>query len=264
MAWIALVGSMGVGILGGLIGLGGAEFRLPLLLALLCLPPLEAVVLNKAMSLIVVVSAFLFRANSVPIVHVLALWPVIVNVLAGSLVGAWIGASGAARLSAVVLRKVIAALLISMAGVLLWSSYLHAGSVVFNGTIQMVTGVLAGLGIGVVAAILGVAGGELIIPTVVVLFGVDIELAGSVSLAISFPTMIVGLIRYSADQRFSVLHTHRALVAIMAFGSLAGTFIGGHLLGVVPHRLLAPLLAAILLISATKIWHDGLVKERTT
>ena len=49
----------------------------------------------------------------------------------------------------------------------------------------MVAGVVAGFVIGVVAALLGVAGGELLIPTLVLLFGAGIKLAGSLSLAVS-------------------------------------------------------------------------------
>lgn len=61
----------------------------------------------------------------------------------------------------------------------------------------MIAGVAAGFGIGIVAALLGVAGGELLIPTLVLLFGVDIKLAGSLSLAVSLPTMLVGFARGS-------------------------------------------------------------------
>jgi hypothetical protein len=50
----AFAGGMGIGTLGGLIGLGGAEFRLPLLIGMFRFGPLEAVIVNKAMSLIVV------------------------------------------------------------------------------------------------------------------------------------------------------------------------------------------------------------------
>ena len=56
-----------VGTLGGLIGLGGAEFRLPLLIRLFAFVALEAVVLNKAVSLVVVISSVLFRLHAVPI-----------------------------------------------------------------------------------------------------------------------------------------------------------------------------------------------------
>jgi uncharacterized protein len=51
-----------------------------------------------------------------------------------------------------------------------------------------------------------------------------------------------------------VLRQNRAFLFVMAFGSLAGTFIGGQLLGIVPNRFLLPMLAAILMISAIKVW----------
>jgi hypothetical protein len=47
---LAFAGGAAVGALGGLIGLGGAEFRLPLLIGLFRFPALEAVILNKAPS----------------------------------------------------------------------------------------------------------------------------------------------------------------------------------------------------------------------
>src|SRR6185295_16161910 len=86
-----------VGTLGGLIGLGGAEFRLPLLIGPFGFPALEAVILNKAMSLVVVASALPFRATTVSFEAVAVHWPVILNLLAGSLVGAWLGAGWVTR-----------------------------------------------------------------------------------------------------------------------------------------------------------------------
>ena len=55
MPW-AFVAGAAVGVLGGLIGLGGAEFRLPLLIGVFGFAALAAVIMNKAMSLIVVLS----------------------------------------------------------------------------------------------------------------------------------------------------------------------------------------------------------------
>ena len=92
-------------------------------------------------------------------------------------------------------------------------------------------------------ALLGVAGGELLIPTLVLLFGADIELAGSLSLAVSLPTMLVGFARYSQDRSFAVLGHNRRFVLAMAAGSIVGSFVGGQLLGVVPTPALLPLLA---------------------
>ena len=81
----AFAGGAIIGVLGGLIGLGGAEFRLPLLIGLFRFVALEAVILNKAMSFVVVASALPLRAGAVPLSLVAQHWPVIVNLLAGSL-----------------------------------------------------------------------------------------------------------------------------------------------------------------------------------
>nr|WP_281287260.1 sulfite exporter TauE/SafE family protein [Blastochloris sulfoviridis] len=254
--WVgAFGGGAVIGTLGGLIGLGGAEFRLPLLIGAFRFAALEAVILNKAMSLIVVATALLFRTRTVPLDAIAAHWPIIVNLLAGSLLGAWFGAGWAMQLKSASLYRVIAVLLVVIAGVLLLGHDVSSsGTLLLTGTAQMVAGVIAGFVIGVVASLLGVAGGELLIPTLVLLFGADIKLAGSLSLAVSLPTMIVGFTRYSRDQSFGVLGRNRAFVLIMAGGSVVGSFLGAQLLGIVPSAVLIPLLAALLLLSAVKVW----------
>jgi uncharacterized membrane protein YfcA len=209
---------------------------------------------NKAMSLVVVASALPFRAGAVPFEALGSAWPIIANLLAGSLLGAWAGATWATRLSATRLRRVIAVLLVLIALTLL----LAHGSV-GDGTslpvpFKVAAGVAAGFLIGAVASLLGVAGGELLIPTIVLLFGADIKLAGSLSLAVSLPTMLVGFARYSRDRSFVVLRRNRSFVLWMAAGSILGAYLGGRLLGVVPEGILLPMLALILLVSAGKIW----------
>lgn len=247
------VGSV-VGTLGGLIGLGGAEFRLPILIGLFRFAALEAVILNKATSLVVVATALPFRTGTVPLSDVVAHWPIIVNLLLGSLAGAWFGAGWATRLPSSTLYKVLAALLLLIAGVLLVGHDASASGALLTGTVQMLAGVLFGFGIGVVASLMGVAGGELLIPTLVLWFGADIKLAGSLSLAVSLPTMLVGFARYSRDQSFTVLARNGQFVLVMAAGSILGTFVGGKLLGIVPDAILLPALAGILLFSAVKVW----------
>lgn len=243
-----------IGALGGLIGLGGAEFRLPLLIGAFRFSALQAVILNKAMSLVVVASALPFRTATVPFSTVTAHWPVIVNLLAGSLLGAWFGAGWATRLASRTLYRTVAVLLIAIAVVLVAGHGVSSSSAMLTGAAQMAAGVAAGLVIGVVAALLGVAGGELLIPTLILLFGMDIKLAGSLSLAVSLPTMLVGFARYSRDRSFVVLGQNRRFVLVMAAGSIAGSFVGGQLLGLIPNSILLPLLAVILLLSGLKVW----------
>lgn len=253
---LAVFGSgLAVGTLGGLIGLGGAEFRLPLLIGVFGIPALAAVILNKATSLVVVASSLPFRTGSVPLADLAYRWDIIATLLVGSLAGAWFGAGWATRMKSLTLYRTLAALLLLIAVALLWG---HGTSPIeaplLTGSALAVLGAVAGFGIGVVASLMGVAGGELLIPTIVLLFGADIKLAGSLSLAVSLPTMLVGFTRYSQDQSFGIIRAERHFLALMACGSLVGAFLGGRLLGVVPTTILLPLLAVILVVSAAKVW----------
>nr|WP_259294302.1 TSUP family transporter [Streptomyces resistomycificus] len=74
---------------------------------------------------------------------------------------------------------------------------------------------------------MGVAGGELLIPTIVLLFGEDIKTAGSLSLLVSLPTMLVAFARYSRDGSFAVLGANIRFTTIMAAGSVTGAVLGG-------------------------------------
>ncbi|MFE7838920.1 sulfite exporter TauE/SafE family protein [Streptomyces sp. NPDC057474] len=242
-----------IGVLGGMIGLGGAEFRLPLLISLFGFAALSAVILNKAMSLVVVLSALPARLAAVPASEVAAHWSVAVNLLAGSLLGAWAGASWAVRMRSSTLYKVLAALMVLMAAALLVTHTTTLGTFAPPLWAQVPCGVLAGFVIGVVAAITGVAGGELLIPTIVLLFAVDIKTAGSLSLLVSLPTMLVAFARYSRDGSFAVLGANLRFTGVMAAGSIAGAMLGGLLLGVFSDLVLIPALALILLVSAAKL-----------
>nr|WP_241984757.1 TSUP family transporter [Cryobacterium adonitolivorans] len=119
---------------------------------------------------------------------------------------------------------------------------------------RTIAGVVAGVIIGVVAALMGVAGGELLIPTIVLLFGTDIKIAGSLSLAVSLPTMLVAFARFSRDANFAVIRQNVPFLIAMTVGSIAGTLLGGLLLGVIPTLVLIPLLVLLLLLSSIKVW----------
>lgn len=246
-----------IGVLGGMIGLGGAEFRLPLLISLFGFAALSAVILNKAMSLVVVLVALPARLAAVSASEVAGQWPVAVNLLAGSLLGAWVGASWAVRMRGATLYKVLAGLMVLMAAALLVTHTATLGTLGMSRWAQVPCGVAAGFGIGVVAAVMGVAGGELLIPTIVLLFAVDIKTAGSLSLLVSLPTMLVAFARYSRDGSFAVLGANLRFTAVMAAGSTVGAVGGGLLLGVFPDMVLIPALAVILVVSAVKLTrHD--------
>lgn len=185
-------------------------------------------------------------------------WFIAVNLLAGSLAGAWVGANWATRMrSSTTLYKILAGLLVLIAATLAWTHFGHLGSLHLDPVLRTGLGLIAGAAIGVVAALMGVAGGELLIPTIVLLFAVDIKIAGSLSLVVSLPTMLVAFARYSQDQSFTVLRSNKTFVLAMTAGSITGTIIGGLLLGVVPTAVLIPALVALLLVSSFKVWHHN-------
>jgi uncharacterized membrane protein YfcA len=251
---VAVGAGFGAGLLGGLIGLGGAEYRLPLLIGLFGFVGLEAVIVNKAMSLIVVAVALPARLFSVPLADVAAEWAIVLNLLAGSALGAWLGATWATRMATATLYRVLAGLLVLIAIALAANNAGTLPAADLPTAAQIPAGVLAGIAIGIVAAVMGVAGGELLIPTIVLLYAVDIKLAGSLSLAVSLPTMVVAFTRYSRDRSFEVLGANRRFVGALGIGSVAGTVTGALLLGVVSARVVIPLLVGLLLLSAVAVW----------
>jgi len=239
-----------------LIGLGGAEFRLPVLVGYFRLSTLEAIILNKATSLVVVAVALLFRAKSIPFDLIFENIGIVINLLAGSLCGAWWAAGHAMSMSRLWLNRVILVLLCGLSLIMLTEAFFgihQVGNPLLGDLIlRSIIGIGAGFVIGVVAAVLGVAGGELLIPTIVLLFGVDIKLAGSLALMVSLPTMIVGFARYSKSDSFVVLRQEQDLFKFLAFGSIVGAGIGGLFLGIVPAHWLMVLLGFVLMVSTIK------------
>lgn len=120
----AAVAGGGVGLLSGMIGLGGAEFRLPLI-GVFGLLALQAVIIDRAMSLLVVATALPARLIGVPIENHAQL-DVLVNLPAGSLAGAYLGATWATRMTTRTLHRVLAILLVLIAAALLAT---HLGQV---------------------------------------------------------------------------------------------------------------------------------------
>jgi len=62
-----------------------------------------------------------------------------------------------------------------MAAALLWTHEHSAVGLHLPPVAEALAGIAAGFGIGVVAAVMGVAGGELLIPTITLLYAVDVR-----------------------------------------------------------------------------------------
>ncbi|MDX2096686.1 MAG: sulfite exporter TauE/SafE family protein [Leptolyngbyaceae cyanobacterium bins.59] len=251
--WAFVWGAV-VGVLGGLIGLGGAEFRLPILLSVFHYHTLSAIVINLIVSLVTVTFSFIFRSGAIGLENVMAHWTVILNILAGSLIGSYMGVNYATRMNERLLNRVVVIFLIFLSFVLIGHQWIFSfGSLQLPFLLKSGIGFITGIAIGIFSSLLGVAGGELIIPTIVLLFAIDIKLAGSLSLAISIPTIIMGLWKYQKQQRLKEIRSERTLISLMGLGSILGAFIGSNLLKFLPSSLLYFILGTILLLSALKL-----------
>ena len=87
---LAFASGAAVGVLGGLIGLGGAEFRLPLLIGLFALAAHQAVRFNLLVSFATVSASAAARFGFAAFPDLAALLPEIAALTAGAVVAAWL------------------------------------------------------------------------------------------------------------------------------------------------------------------------------
>ena len=248
----SFIGGGLIGSLGGLIGLGGAEFRLPYLVGVLKIDTLHAVMLNISISLVTVAFALVFRGVDAPL---FAHFDVVLNLLSGTLLGAWLGANYASKIDTKKLNRYIFSLLVFLS-LTLFAHLLfdYASGLELSKEVQISLGFVIGVVIGMISSLLGVAGGELLIPTIVLIYGIDIKLAGSLSLAISLPTLLIALYKYYHNGRLVESIAYKDVIVFMSIGSIIGAFVGARMYGLVDAFYLEGLLGIILLISAYKLF----------
>ena len=261
---LALLYSAPIGLLGGLIGLGGAEFRLPVLAGPLGYSARQAVPLNLAVTLVTILASLGSRGASLSFGSVDAYLHVILALIFGSVMGAFLGSYLAGRLSERQFERVILVLLLGLGGGLILDSVVpheSSGTIFDAVTVQVGAGLLFGLAIGLVSSLLGVAGGELLIPTLVFVFGANIKTAGTASLLISVPMVVVGLLAHARLGAFTDRRVWGDTIWPMSVGSLLGAVTGGLLVNSVPSAMLKAVLGGILIYSAVRVFLKGRSKK---
>jgi uncharacterized membrane protein YfcA len=237
LAALALAVLIGVSL--GVLGSGGSIITLPVLVYVASVPPDQAI----GMSLAIVGATSLlgavlhFRKGNLHAKAALLF-------SATGMVGAFLGSSATHLLSKQALMLVFAAIM------------LLVGSLMLSGrprlqqtrTCTYWPCLLAGLGVGLLTGFLGVGGGFLIVPALVLAAGLDVKTAGGTSLAIialNSASGLLGHLRFAAMD-WSLL----VKFLIFAFGGmLAGLAIAQR----VPEKTLRRLFACALIVLAVAI-----------
>jgi uncharacterized membrane protein YfcA len=244
-----------IGGLGGLIGLGGGEFRLPLLMYGIGFDARSAVPLNLLTSFVTLAFSLAARGRSIPIDALAPHVPSMAGLIAGGMVSAFYGARLVSRLTNQRLVLSIAALLSALGLALIAEGLfpLQSGDLLPSGVAAHVgAGVGIGIGVGLVSSVLGVAGGELLIPALVLIFGADIKTAGSASILISLGIVLIGLWRHWRAKTIPLGRGAQRITTAMSAGSIVGAILGGLAVAYAPVVFLKVLLGCVLLATAGK------------
>jgi uncharacterized protein len=109
--------------------------------------------------------------------------------------------------------------------------------------------ILTGLLTGVLAGVMGIGGGILLVPIMVLGFGFGQNTAQGTSLAAIVPTSIVGA--YTHDRAHNV---DRGAAIWVSIGGLVGALAGALVAARLPRELLVRLFGVLLVYSAYRIW----------
>jgi len=211
------------GFQGGLFGVGGGIVMVPGMVLFLAVPQHRA----HATSLAAMI------ASSTAAVVPLAMgnridWDTAGFLVAGSMVGAYLGARLFSRIPEVWLAGGFMVLALASAVRMLLERETPGAAAAGTPTIDtwwlgVVGFVLVGFGAGVLGALMGVGGGIVNVPALVTLYSFEQHLAQGTSLAVIVPTAIVAAITHSRRG-----HVDWRLAGLLASGGLAGGWLGAR------------------------------------
>ena len=181
--------SIGVvaGLLSGLMGVGGGVIMVPLMVLLLPFTQHQAHGTSLAVVMFTAVVSAITYGWQGSIDYVLAL-----ELALGGALGARLGALWANHIPALQLRRIFGAfiflvglrMILPSPPAMAWLGHLGWGSILVSVFIGLIVGFLSGM--------LGVGGGIVLVPTLVLLLGTQQHIAQGVSLVYIIPTAIVG------------------------------------------------------------------------
>jgi hypothetical protein len=233
-----------VGVFSGFFGVGGGIILVPILVIAMHLPQKQA----QATSLVMVCLAALAGTATYAASNSIA-WVPGVPLIAGGLIGTWIGSMLMLRTSDRRLQVSFALLLIFAAARLIWDHQPHGASTLPDLTTTILLGyALCGLAMGLLSALMGVGGGIIVIPLLVTIFGFSQQLANGTSLLVMVPIALLGALRLTRSG-----NTNWAQGSRFGLGAMPGAVLGASLALILPAMLLSNLFAVVLCAAAIQL-----------
>lgn len=236
---VAIFTGMAMGMMAGLLGVGGGIVAVPLMTAYLALSQHEA----HGTSLAAIVPASLFSVLAYAWNGTVD-WGLAASLATGSLIGVAIGSRIMMKIPARQLRRGFGVFLLFVALRLFLGSALPLQPLAMpQGAMLLLVTVIIGLVAGTLAGMLGIGGGVIMVPAMVLLLGVEQRVAQGVSLAVVAVTAISGAAQHYQQGNVRLDKALWIAPTAAVFG-----FVGGSLAGMIDQRLLQVLFGLLLLI----------------
>lgn len=249
---LALLGAIVIGLSLGLFGSGGSILTVPVLLYLLHMPPQLAI----ASSLLIVAGISLFGSVRNGLQRLISwrhvLWFGIPGMM-GTYGGAWLGTMVDARW-----QLLVFSLLMLVAAVMMWRSNTSDATEVK--VFKPAKIVIDGLIVGIITGFVGVGGGFLIVPALVLLGGLSMPIGIATSLVIIAMKSFVGFGKYYWVMSAQGVVFDWATIGLMIGAGIAGSYVGGALGKRLPKQQLQKAFAVFLVVMAAVVIYQSVLK----
>lgn len=239
---MALIGALIIGLSLGLFGSGGSILTVPVLLYLLGQDPQVAIA-----SSLLIVAGVSFFGSAQNLAAKLISWRHVLWFGLPGIAGTWLGAVAGLLVDAR-WQLLAFALLMAVAAVMMWRVRLPQVAVPRRLNIWPV--MAEGLGVGMVTGFVGVGGGFLIVPALVLLAGLSLPVAVATSLIIIAMKSLVGFVQYYVPMQTAGYAFDLTSIGLMIVAGVVGSFAGGWLGRRLPRTLMQKGFAVFLLIMA--------------
>jgi uncharacterized membrane protein YfcA len=237
----AIIGALLIGLVLSVLGSGGSILTVPVLLYLIGMQPQLAIA-----SSLCIVGAISLISSMGFIKHKKVSWPHVLLFglpgMAGTYLGAWLSSffSSDIQLTVFVILMLIGA-------VMMWRNQSSRYKADKLNSAKILS---QGLAVGVVTGFVGVGGGFLIVPALVLLGGIEMSLAIGTSLLIISMNSLVGFAKYYSLLSSKGFEFDWSIIAIMIAGGLVGSIAGQWINQYLPKAVLQKIFAVFLVLMA--------------